>query len=134
MKMRTTFGENLQFLRQQRGLSRKDFAEKLNIPAATTVQSYETGGSEPQFTRLIEISKFFNVSIDDLLTSTDKNFEKIKLHGLFDDKSAERIFDLLERGIITMKVTPPEQNCTVIFQTAPEILALTLEKEKNRAD
>ena len=50
-----TFGENLQFLLEERDITQKDFASMLNI-AKTTLNGYIKSNHEPDFeTRLNEL-------------------------------------------------------------------------------
>lgn len=61
-----SFGERLIEIRKKSGLTRKDLAERLNVPY-TTLRNYETDTREPGHFFLIELSKLLNVSIDYLL-------------------------------------------------------------------
>lgn len=59
------FSKNLRFLREQKGLKLDDFLE-IGIKRGT-MSNYELGNTEPKLDIIREISKFFRVSIDDLL-------------------------------------------------------------------
>lgn len=59
-------GERLSELREDRGLSQQQLADKLAI-SVHTISSYERNKSNPDDEMKIKISKFFNVSIDYLL-------------------------------------------------------------------
>lgn len=61
-----SFGQNLVALRKARGLSRKELAEKLEIPY-TTLRNYEIDEREPGHGLLIKIATLFSVSIDELI-------------------------------------------------------------------
>lgn len=63
-------GERLKSLRQEKGLSQRDLAKKLNI-SASAIAMYETSKREPDSELLKRISEFFGVSIDYLLGTTD---------------------------------------------------------------
>lgn len=70
-----TFNKILKSLREDIDINQKDLADKLNINPAT-YRNYENGNREPDFTILINISRFFNVSTDYLLGLTEfKNCE-----------------------------------------------------------
>lgn len=60
------FGDNLISLRESCGMSRKELAEKLDIPY-TTLRNYETNKREPGHMLLIKVSKLFSVSVDYLI-------------------------------------------------------------------
>ncbi len=61
------FGEKLQELRKNKGLTQEELAEILYI-SRTAVSKWESGRGYPNIESLKEISKFFEVSIDDLLS------------------------------------------------------------------
>jgi len=64
--IKSVFGDNLMSLRKKAAMTRKEFADKMNLPV-TTIQGYETAGREPNFDKLIRIADFFGVSVDDLI-------------------------------------------------------------------
>ena len=80
-----TFGERLINTRKEAGYNtRKEFAEKLEIPE-TTLRNYENNKREPGHKFLKEVSSILNVSIDYLLCQTnDKTIqsEKIISHSI----------------------------------------------------
>ena len=61
------FSENIRLLRNKKNLSQQSFAESLGM-SRVRYSKYEDGRSEAPYEILIRISKFFNVSIDLLLT------------------------------------------------------------------
>ena len=61
------FHEKLQELRKNRGLTQEELAECLYV-SRTAVSKWESGRGYPSIDSLKEISKFFSVSIDDLLS------------------------------------------------------------------
>ena len=63
---KNNFGANLTALRKAAGLKRKELAEKMEMHE-TTFAGYEIGKFEPRFELLIKLSRFFNVSIDELI-------------------------------------------------------------------
>ena len=62
------FHEKLQELRKAKGLTQEQLAEKLYV-SRTAISKWESGRGYPNIDSLKEISKFFSVSIDDLLSS-----------------------------------------------------------------
>lgn len=61
-----SFGESIMRIREEKGISRKDFAEKLEIPY-TTLRNYETDQREPGHKLLIKMATILSVSVDDLV-------------------------------------------------------------------
>ena len=61
------FGEKLQELRKSHGLTQEELAEALYV-SRTAVSKWESGRGYPSIDSLKEISKFFSVTIDDLLS------------------------------------------------------------------
>ena len=60
------FGEKLQKLRKDRGLTQEELAEALYV-SRTAVSKWESGRGYPGIDSLKEISRFFGVTIDGLL-------------------------------------------------------------------
>ena len=61
------FGEKLQELRKSRGLTQEELAQALFV-SRTAVSKWESGRGYPSIDSLKEISKYFSVTIDDLLS------------------------------------------------------------------
>ena len=64
-----TLGNNLAQLREAKGLSQEELAERLSV-SAQTVGLWETGGAEPTIEQLLLFKEAFGVQIDDLLCAT----------------------------------------------------------------
>ena len=61
------FNEKLQELRKNRGMTQEELAEVLFV-SRTAISKWELGRGYPSIDSLKDISKFFSVSIDDLLS------------------------------------------------------------------
>lgn len=61
------FHEKLQELRKNRGLTQEELAESLYV-SRTAISKWESGRGYPSIDSLREISNYFSVSIDDLLS------------------------------------------------------------------
>ncbi len=61
------FHEKLQELRKSRGLTQEELADALFVSRAT-ISKWESGRGYPSIDSLKEISRYFSVSIDDLLS------------------------------------------------------------------
>ena len=62
------FHEKLQELRKSRGLTQEELAESLYV-SRTAISKWESGRGYPSIDSLKEISNYFSVTIDDLLSS-----------------------------------------------------------------
>ena len=62
------FGEKLLELRNSKGMTQEELAEALFV-SRTAISKWESGRGYPSIDSLKEISKFFSVSIDELLSS-----------------------------------------------------------------
>lgn len=62
-----TFTERLHQLRRQRGLSQEDLAGELGV-TRQAVQKWESGASRPDMDNLVALSRYFNVTLDYLIT------------------------------------------------------------------
>ena len=60
------FNEKLQQLRKQKNLTQEQLAEQLFV-SRTAISKWESGKGYPNIESLKNISKFFSVSIDELL-------------------------------------------------------------------
>ncbi len=73
--------KNIKHLRTLKGLTQEQFAEKLNV-SRSRISSYEENRAMPSIDFLMELSDFFDISIDllaknNLTKATDLNFLKI---------------------------------------------------------
>ena len=64
------FSEKLQALRKQKGLTQEELAEKLFV-SRTAVSKWESGRGYPGIESLKAISKFFSVTVDELLSTEE---------------------------------------------------------------
>lgn len=89
-----SFGENLRTLIEERDMTQKELAMKLNI-APSTMGSYVQNTREPDFATLTSIAKFFGVSIDYLLdnhtgkTATHQEAELLRIFRSLDPRQQE---------------------------------------------
>ena len=67
--MENKFKNNLKLLRQEKGIGQVELAKKLCVSKGI-ISLWENGLREPSMSSLIEIAKFFNVSIDFLVGLT----------------------------------------------------------------
>lgn len=84
------FSEKLQHLRKEKELTQEQLAEELFI-SRTAISKWESGKGYPNIDSLKSISKFFSVSIDDLLSSE----ELISLAENENHTNISKIFSLI---------------------------------------
>ncbi len=64
------FNEKLQILRKEKGLTQEELAEVLFV-SRTAISKWESGRGYPNIESLKEISKYFGVTIDELLSGDE---------------------------------------------------------------
>ena len=62
-----SLGENIVALRKKRGLTQEKLAEVFAV-SRQPVTKWENGESEPSIDKLIKLSKYFGVSIDESMS------------------------------------------------------------------
>lgn len=89
------FNKNLKFIRQQKGISQQELANKLSLDRST-ISRWENDEMDITVSNAIQIADYFNIPIEDF-TSRDlsnnneqKNFDELEL--LF-DKNKEILTD-----------------------------------------
>lgn len=102
------FNEKLQGLRKEKGLTQEELAELLYV-SRTAVSKWESGRGYPNIESLKDISKFFSVSIDDLLSgekllSIAEKENKSNIRGMCD--LLYGIVDLLSFMLIALPLYP----------------------------
>lgn len=65
-------GKHLKTLREKNNLTQEQLADKLFV-SRSNVSKWERNISLPDAETLLELSKIFNVSVDDILLGNDKN-------------------------------------------------------------
>ena len=99
------FHEALQSLRKRRGLTQEELAEKLYV-SRTAISKWESGRGYPSIDSLKAISKFFSVTIDELLSGEeiltlaeeDRRQQKARQRDL--------VFGLLDCGMALLLFLP----------------------------
>tara|TARA_Y100001970_G_C14173641_1_gene825635 strand:+ start:705 stop:1166 length:462 start_codon:yes stop_codon:yes gene_type:complete len=70
------FGEQMTHWREKSGLSRKEFARKLNV-SLTAVKNWETGHSTPKLTKYSEIAKVLSIDVREMGLDNDLDLNRI---------------------------------------------------------
>ena len=86
------FNEKLQELRKQKNLTQEELAEILYV-SRTAISKWESGRGYPNIDSLKAISKFFSLSLDELLSS-----DELLTIAEEDNKQKERHFRFLDNG------------------------------------
>jgi len=66
------FKEKIKTYRKDRGLSQQDIADYFGYKSFTTIQKWEDGSSTPPAKTLKRLAEFFGVSVEDLITESEK--------------------------------------------------------------
>lgn len=95
------FSDRLIKLRENLGLSQLEVSKRLGI-ARTTYSGYETGAREPNLETLEKMAGLFDVSLDYLITGSEKDLteEQEELLWKFiklNDNDQQMIIDFMER-------------------------------------
>ena len=102
------FCEKLQELRKRRGLTQEELAEALYV-SRTAISKWESGRGYPSIDSLKEISGYFSVSIDDLLSAEKIVSIAEKENKLNIQNMCELLFgvtDLLSIALIVLPLYP----------------------------
>ena len=83
--------ENIKTIRKAKGLSQEELAVKLNV-VRQTVSKWEQGQSYPDFQRLVMLSDYFDMTLDELVKDID--VQDIRDKNLTDEKVASIYLDV----------------------------------------
>lgn len=70
-------GKRIIEMRKKNNLSQEQLAEKLEV-SRQTISNWENGKFYPDIDALVRISRYFNISLDDLLNYDDKVLDYLK--------------------------------------------------------
>ena len=92
------FNEKLISLRKSKGLSQEELGAKLKV-SRQTISKWESCQSYPDFQRLVLLSDYFGLTLDELVKDIDveevrdKNINSEKLNSIYNDvNTAKSIF------------------------------------------
>lgn len=77
------FNEKLLKLRKEKGLSQEELGMEMQV-SRQTVSKWEAGQSYPDFTRLVMLSAFFNMTLDELVKDID--VQEVRENSLTNEK------------------------------------------------
>ena len=99
------FNEKLQELRKQKGLTQEELAEYLYV-SRTAISKWESGRGFPNIESLKAISKFFSVSLDELLSGEEILAIAEKEHKEKERTIRDLVFSLLDCGMALLLFLP----------------------------
>ena len=94
---KTEFNEKLQELRKNRGLTQEELAEKLYV-SRTAISKWESGRGYPNIDSLKAISKYFSLSLDDLLSGEEMLTVAEESEKQKETRMCSLVFGLLDCG------------------------------------
>lgn len=77
------FNEKILDLRKKKGLSQEELGRELNV-SRQTISKWESGKSYPDFEKLVLLSDFFDLTLDELMKDIDVQDIKEKNNYLVD--------------------------------------------------
>jgi transcriptional regulator with XRE-family HTH domain len=104
------FNKKLYELRKQKGLSQDELANKLNV-SRQTISKWELGESTPEMEKLIMLSDYFGISLDELILG--KVHEKLEQNNngqktvvqVLDEKVFTKENKLKSRKVLVLIIT-----------------------------
>jgi len=99
------FSEKLQHLRKQKGLTQEELAQALYV-SRTAISKWESGRGYPSIDSLKAISRFFCVSIDDLLSGEEVLSLAQEEHARNRQRFLHTAFGLLDCGMALLWLLP----------------------------
>jgi transcriptional regulator with XRE-family HTH domain len=87
-----TIAKRIKTLRTLNGMSQRSLADQLGI-TAVTVSDYERGRVDLNLSKLVELSRIFNISIHELLSESEQQDDvpKRKNHKTINEDSVRKI-------------------------------------------
>ena len=138
----TTFAEKLKSLRKQFKLSQEQLAEKIDV-SRQAITKWETDGGLPDIENLMAISALFSVTIDELLSSEQRElkareyaFESVTEYDIESPIS----FDIHASGAMAVTVSETDGEklrvrlASNVMQTLEQDFKVRIDEHKNRAD
>lgn len=116
--MKIYLGENIKRLRLEKGITQEKLADFLSV-SFQSVSRWERGESYPDITVLPLLSRFFGVSIDELLEMNEvRNEEKIKEYlDLYDNTGLKDLSSLYEKMKEAAKKFPDDFRILVRYMS-----------------
>ena len=91
------FNEKLIDLRKTKGMSQEELGAELKV-SRQTISKWESGQSYPDFQRLVLLSDYFGLTLDELVKDIDvqevrdKNISSEKINSIYNDINTAKAF------------------------------------------
>ena len=91
------FNEKLIDLRKTKGMSQEELGAELKV-SRQTISKWESGQSYPDFQRLVLLSDYFGLTLDELVKDIDvqevrdKNISNEKINSIYNDVDTAKTF------------------------------------------
>ena len=91
------FNEKLIDLRKTKGMSQEELGAELKV-SRQTISRWESGQSYPDFQRLVLLSDYFGLTLDELVKDIDvqevrdKNISNEKINSIYNDVNTAKTF------------------------------------------
>lgn len=125
------FHEKLQELRKNRGLTQEELAEALYV-SRTAISKWESGRGYPSIDSLKEISRYFSVTIDDLLSSEKLLFIAEKENKSNIRNMCDLLFGIADMCSVLLIILPLYPNSIEGYIYSVNLLAYTETTPMNR--
>ena len=99
------FNEKLQELRKNKGLTQEELANDLYV-SRTAISKWESGRGYPNIDSLKAISKYFSVSLDDLLSSEEILDVAENEHKVKEQRIQDIVYGVLDCSLIMFMILP----------------------------
>ncbi|MFM9328317.1 helix-turn-helix domain-containing protein [Paenibacillus mesotrionivorans] len=113
-----TCGDKIALLREKRGLTQEDLANKIGISRAS-LSHYEKNRREPDYTTMTKLADFFHVSVDYLLgrTSEPTQVTDMAVRDFSEnlELSDEQLLEKFSFTVDGRKLTPEESRRFIAF-------------------
>ena len=116
--------EKLQALRKQKGLTQEELAQALYV-SRTAISKWESGRGYPSIDSLKALSRFFSVSIDELLTGEEALTLAEETHKEQERDFCSLVFGLLDCGMALFLFLPLFGQTAESAVQAVSLLSLT---------
>ncbi|WP_195941018.1 helix-turn-helix domain-containing protein [Romboutsia sp. 1001713B170131_170501_G6] len=93
------FNEKILDLRKKKGLSQEELGRELNV-SRQTISKWESGQSYPDFEKLVLLSDFFELTLDELMKDIDVQDIKEKNHKSIDISYFESVLKTIIKSIV----------------------------------
>lgn len=95
------FNEKLTLIRKKQGLSQEELGLELDV-SRQTVSKWEAGQSYPDFQKLVKLSDYFGMTLDELVKDID--VQDVREKNITDEKVASIFSDLEQSKEMLSKV------------------------------